>query len=682
MSDSTPTAVREISFNDGSEHGWVRIPLLGTAGDVQFSDLARFQPKMLFGDPSKDDNDLLSSWQIDNLSGGHGVHKLKEGTDQGRYRFGTMITRFPGQISRGYYVEDPQTFVGAGTYEVLGDMYAATHDTYVLIVRVGTTIWKCVADHGTITQATTSEVPVVSATGLTNVPVARGTAFCGSLSGSNDWFFIPQGNNGYAYLHESTAVVNQFATPKFRAFATWDNKLVGVTTGGRLYWTLDGTTWTAYDLTYALPHQFYIRDLIRFYDRRDEPALFVLTESEMYQFDPDGPELFPIDFEWPSKGRRVQAACVWQGQLFIAVGMGVYRYTSGTWMAVGLDRDEGLPIEYRGYIADMQAGLNGVYALVRGENHNSIYGAKSSVHEFSGSGWQCLWTQDNTQTPNQAPTNEQYHGALADTAKPVKRIVVTRAHMASQDHAYGLVWDMGTSGVTGMDLGDDFTNPRAAVQQQAQLGIGRYYFLETGAFDADMFGYTKIANTIQFTLDDPKEVPDGAWTFETLRFLYRIDGGTWKILWTGNAVPGRYTAAFGDEIAIDSPAPGHPATSLRTGIPFESIEFRWELFGQPNFYGIIISNFVFSFLKTVSSNDSFQVTLDLRNGAVTDNGVLSPQELAAYIDNLTSVKHFCALGLGQYTYRVFVAQNGGNRATGGGLDTMRAISMVEIPTSL
>jgi len=673
-------AVREVMLLSGADvdRGWVRVPLAGTDGAIQFSDLARFQPKMLFGDPSKDDNDLLSSWQISNLSGGHGVYTLKEGTDEGRYSFSTMITRYPAQFSRGYYIEEPSV-IAAGVHQVLGDMYCATPDRFSLIVSVGTTLYKCSSESGTISPMPGSILVNASAPGMTIAPTARGQGFSGA--GVTDAFYVPMGTSGYAWISEASAAANNVATPKFRAFTVYDNKLLGVTTGGRIYWTADAAppVWTAYDITFQLPRQYYIRDILTFYDRRDEPAVFVLTEREMFQFDPDGPELFPIDFEWPSHGRRVQAAAVWQGQLFIAIGMGVFRYSGGTWMAVGLDRDDGIPVEYRGYITDLAAGYNGLYALVRGEDKSggsNPYGAKSSVHEFSGSGWSCIWAQDVSQNANTIPTSDQYHGKIGETPVAVKRLVTSRSSGSSGvSQNYSLNWDRDTGGAQGMDLPIDWANPRAGTESGTDFGIGYYYYWESGWFDADMYGYTKIANACQFTIEHAKSysTPSG----ETFRLLYRADQGTWTLLWQGRMEDGRYTAPFGTGIAIDTPAPGHPETTLYTGMPFEKIQLRWEITGQSNNEPAMITNFALSFLKTVSSNDSFTLTVNCTNGST--DGQLSPQELTEWIDALTSADHFGLMRFGPYTYRVFTAQNGGVRFGSDSQQGMRSLSIVEIP---
>jgi hypothetical protein len=211
----------------------------------------------------------------------------------------------------------------------------------------------------------------------------------------------------------------------------------------------------------------------------------------------------------------------------------------------------------------------------------------------------------------------------------------------------------------------------------------KYVYLETMEFDADMEAYIKIGNAFQFYLEEPDPELIDALVY-TIKILMRVDRGDWTVIGSRLARAGRYTIPLGDLISVSKPAPGHPSTQLHTGVAFERIQFRVELhrpgsgaYGNGNKQPII-TNMVFNFLKTVSSNDSFTITVDCSKGS----GDYSPQELMDYIDNLTSVKKFGVMTIGEYSYRVFVAQNGGTRYGGDSQIGMRSLSIVEISPSL
>jgi hypothetical protein len=662
MSNSLP-AIREVIL-DG-----VRCPLAGTDGRVQFSDLARFQPKMLFGDPSKDDNDLLSSWQIDNLAGGHGVFDMKEGTDAGRYWLGSMATRFPGQITKPPFVSFSQlsTLEGTGDKMVLGEMWSIDHLEFFVVFTAGLTVRRGWINNGLL--STFSGFPS-SAGNLTTLPVNPGVAFQGTHN--EERFFIPQGNAGYATITDSSTSVSEFSDPKFRSFTVWDNKLVGITTGGRLYKTTDGTTWIAYDLTFALSKSYAVRDLVNFYDRRDEPTIYVITGRDVWQFDPAGPELFRIDYGWAGHPHHGLASVNWNGQLYIAVGMAVLRYTGGTWMPVGLDRDDGLG-EYQGYIVALVGGTNALYAMVQGAGADTEYGTKSSIHEYSGSGWQMIWSDDTA-----VPASDQHHGTLATTAATLKGMVVTQSGGEQT-----LVWGTGGSDdkIYTMPLNLGFANPRAGIRRGQLFGSGDYYYLETPEFDADMLGYVKINNALQYYLEEPITTGVTDDQRDTLRWLYRADRSDWEVLDERLAKEGRYVAPFGTALDVGDGVPADGATNLYTGLDWEIIQLRFEVRRAFTYHPdkpFVLTNMAMSFLKTVGSNDAFTFAIDCKNGS----GDYSPAELAAFIDNLTTIKRFCVLQVGGFAYRVFISQNAGDRYSGDVPDNLRSLSVVEIPLRL
>ncbi len=672
----------------------VRCPLSGRDGAVTFSDLARFQTKILFGDPSKDDNDLLSVWQMSDGSGGSGVLDLKEGTDQGRFSMGTAYWRFPGQLTKPPYVSNNAAggLEGSGNKIVLGEMWSADQNDYIIIYEAGGGVRRGLINGTVVSHMLNSSFPdaVANSYPFGTTAVGPGVAFQGAAD--KEWFFIPLGNAGYAWLTDTNddTTVNGSSIYNFTSFAVWDSKLIGVTTGGRLYYTRDpdenddGTgvvTWTPYDVTYSLSRSYRIRKMISYYDRGDRPALFILTDRDMWQFDPDGPELFRIDFGWPSHRYHAQAACVWNGQLLVALGMAVFRYTGGTWMPIGLDRDNGLPAEYKGHIVELVAGQNSVYALVQSDVDDAVYGSKSSIHEWSGSGWQCIWNDDTD-----VPSDDAYRATLATTALTVTGLIVTQSGTGSgQQSIQTLVFSTAGSDdhIYTMPLSAEWANPRSGVLVGQLFGDGDYYYLETGEFDADMEQYTKIGNAIQFTIEEPNT--DGVTDDErdTFRVLHRVDRGDWVEICSVTANAGRYAYPLGD--LIDT------TTAQYEGIPFERIQFRFEIIRAATTNidkPMILTNFVFSFLKTVSSNDAFTVAIDCSNGAMGPSGYLTPTEFAAFIDGLTNTKRFVNFKVNNLDdvdtegYRVFVSQNKGTRYAGDAEGNIRQLSIVQIPSGL
>jgi hypothetical protein len=656
------------------ELGGVICPLAGGAKDITFQDLARFQPRVLFGNPGKDDNDLLSSWQMGNFSGGHGVAIL-EATDEARFEMGTLYARFPGMITKPPFVSanSAGALEGTGNKVVLGEMWSTPTNEFYVVYMAGLGIRRGRIDGSVETHGLDGTYASAAAGTLTSAPVGKGVAFQGTHT--EERFFVPQGNNGYAFITGDSTLLtgaagegDEFASPEFRAFTVYDNKLVGVTTGGRLYRTYDGTTWTAYDLTFQLSKSYRVRNLVTFVDRQDEPCVYVITDRDIWQFDPNGPELFRIDHEWSSHPRNGYGTCVFRGALYVSVGMAVWRYTGGTWMPIGLDRDFGLPAEYQGYVSDLFSGNDALYAVVQADDGDDDYGGLSGIYEFNGSGWQTIWTQTAA-----VPSTDQYHAALAQTPFTMGNGIVTQSDsvqtivfgtQGSDDHLYT------------MPLSLQSANPRAGVRrgQMFAAAESNYHYLETGEFDAGMFGYTKIANAIQLYLEEPLAITVG--TRDTVRILANRDRSTWEEVLEESGIGGRYSAPFGTVLAQD-----HNAQPLYSGASWERIKFRYEVYGGSNAdKPIIITNAVFNFIKTVEPNDSWQIAIDCRNGSPTNQ--MTAQQLMDYIDSLTSIDRFTTLKIGSRIWRVWVSQNGGTRTSGDAQMGIRNLAIVQIPTTL
>jgi len=77
----TDTAI----LNSGTvEFDGTQYPIEGT---VQYQNLARFENRILTGDPSKDNDELMSTKVNSDFSAGLGIYNEKEGADTGRYWF-------------------------------------------------------------------------------------------------------------------------------------------------------------------------------------------------------------------------------------------------------------------------------------------------------------------------------------------------------------------------------------------------------------------------------------------------------------------------------------------------------------------------------------------------------------------------------------------------------------------
>jgi hypothetical protein len=125
--------------------------------------------------------------------------------------------------------------------------------------------------------------------------------------------------------------------------------------------------------------------------------------------------------DWPRHPDRGYGAVQHEGEgLYVSVGMGMHLYNGDLVTSDrGLDRAQGLPAEYRGYIVDLTSSYGELFALLQGEGLGtpqetveldlgggddalSLASAQSNslVMVWNGRGWHHLW-----HASGQLPTN-------------------------------------------------------------------------------------------------------------------------------------------------------------------------------------------------------------------------------------------------------------------------------------
>lgn len=616
-------------------------------GPIQVSPVDRLAAKITIGDYSLDSNDLLSAWVIGDLTGGSGVTDLKEGVDDNRYRFSTLYTRYPNQISKPYSIS--KGTLGTGAVKFMGDMiYSGT--TYRM-ASVGTNLYQDTTDRGTMTTAVT--------------PEQLGVSFGGTAA--QDIFYVPR-TSGYSAFDPSGPTLRNVAT-SCMAFCLWDDKLIRIDSAGQLYYAITGTaaadtTWTSYgaagklDASLAPGTGGGIVRLEVFYNRSGEPAIHVITNRNVWVFDPATPRLYLIpDFGsvHPDFGK---ASAVWRGELFVAAGFDILAYNGSVVRNLGLSRDQGLPFTYtgsgNGHVIGLVAGQNSLYASAVGSTSGG--NTSFSVHEWSGVGWHCLYAKTDI------------------SADVISSLALSNATTGG----YRLYWGSRGSGTFYyQQLPTAFTNPREALDAGSDIVFGNFtttaagfyntlYYLETGKFNANMKGYRKIANAVEANIHSMSA------TTETFTLKYRIDNATaWTTLGTTTA-SGRTVFQFGTL-----------ANSIYPGITWEDIEFRVEVQDElPVPYtqvtSFILESLVFSFLPIKNPSLSWTAQIDL---TATHNNQ-SPANMLAKLSTLRTQGTFFSMVHGATTYRCRLAGMSGPQELGQDTRGMVTVSILEIPTQL
>lgn len=617
-----------------------------------------FSGKVTIGPYNIDSNDILSSWNIMDLSGGHGIENHDEGVTDNRYRFGNLYTRFPGQWSKPYQIST--TTLGTGRIRWLGDQYYN-----------GTTYRM--ADSGAVLYQNTT-----SRGALTGAAYGLGVSWGGTAAQA--LFYIPQSASGYSTFDPSTNTLtnnNGGGDPDARSFLVWDEKLLVLDKDGYIWYATTAaatTTFTHYTLggnNVRIDPAFEPYRLHAFYNRTGDQVPYVITRENVWGFDADTPRFYQIpDFEGqhPRFGR---ASCVWRGKLYVSSGMSVLEFDGEVIRTtMGLDRDDGLPYNYSDHVISLTPTQNALYALVHGI---SFFGdTYHSVHEYTGFGWHCIFTEINANVP---------------------QTIVS----SSAGDTYHLYWGLSNAGtIYSQELPVAFTNPREAIEAGGVLMGDRtdpvvidftdyfeeFFYLETGRFDANMAGYRKIANAVEM---DVRSIDERLADFtdtpiEAIRLYYRVDEDTdWTLMYhsdgaapssTTITTPGHHVFQFGP----------YDPDGTYIGVDFETIEFRITLTGLiPVPYiqstSAVIRSLSFSFLKLMNPSLAWTANLDLRD----DYHDASPQVLLDELTELRTLPRFFSI---QHRDRIYRSRMTGMQTSEEGGNDERATarcSFIEVP---
>ena len=621
-----------------------------TRGPVPDTNLAVFPGKVTIGDYGLDSNPLLSAWVMSDWTGGLGIEDMNESLDVNRYKLGTLYTRYPNQISAPFKVVDfAYTAAGVGAYDwrFIGNVKDSATGNWDLIYIAGAT-----------SLDVSSQINGALGT-LSTQPVGPPVVFQGTSA--NTRIVMPLGSAGYAVASNAGGFLEQAADanhPALQAAVVWDNKIIGIDVDGQLWWSVEvsAANWTSYGNTAKLPSQVSTRSMTTYFDRQGAPAIYIVTDTDVWQFDPNGPELWTIDVSFPPHPYQGLASCKWGGDLYFSVGTGVHRYTGGSLSAVGLDRDGGLPIEYAGYIVGggLVAGYNSLFAFVTAPDLSGYTftgttpTATSAVYEFTGIGWHMIWES----------TTEE----IVPHSMGISRV-------DGVGDAFCLLWGTKdatnlTSYIHQLNLPVGFFNPRQKARTTG--GYASSGWLITGVFDAGMPGYEKLANALDVTM--------AANDSGTFRVYYQKDDGISETgAWTQlgivtDANPG-VTTSF----------PFGTYDQIYPGLTFKRIRFKFSFEdGDATGGPVIMESAVLSFVKKTPPSWSWTVELDL---TTSDTG-RSPQVQIDELDDLLESGVMVPFVLRGETFRVYVAQLTGSLETGADESGFRRVSLLEVPLSL
>jgi hypothetical protein len=426
--------------------------------------------KVNIGDPGPDDHPVNSTIIIDNFAGGGQALDSTEEADVNRFYWATLMTQYPKFITL-----PPRTHVYSGPNSanpvLLGD-YPNTVDGDFW-ASWGTDVCRYVVGSDSFATITTMQAPALQEgivyknaaganIGVVNMWIAQG-ATCSTLNGST--------------------ITNRAEAAM--AFAIWDNKLFRLTLTGELYWTNDGgISWTH---ICDIPDGATPRRLQSYVDRNDSPLLYVVTSGRVYGLDFDGGQLISTKLFYPQHPKQGLGVEVFQGNLYVSVGLGIHRYDLSQIIPAGLDRDQGLPPEYRGYITSLSQSYNGLFALIRGlpssaevsETETLDVGGQESFSTSVGSDYSVLMMWDGV----------GWHYRWAGAGGAPQNVLV------SQSNDKHRVWFSAGGKVNRQDLPYTYFNP--GDPEDANVEFDNYGELITSWYDWNWAGQTKVLKSVE-----------------------------------------------------------------------------------------------------------------------------------------------------------------------------------------
>jgi hypothetical protein len=311
-----------------------------------------FSQGVNMGNPGPNNHPTNSSIIVSSAQGGGQIWKVNPGSDLQRFWWATMMTEYPEYITLAPYTKDYLAPIGAAG-QILGDYPNGA--TAKLYAAAAGRLLRYTVGSDSFTDLMAMNAPATGHKGC-NYTVQTG------VNAGNTYMFIPQTTQ---YQYWNGAVLSAAVTELALEFAVWDDKLFMLTTDGKVKWTLDGgINWNT---VAQIPDGSVPTHILSFVNRADDPIIYVVTNNFVWALNFDAQMLIKTKLYSPQHPTSGLAAEYHNADLYYAAGLGVSLYNLQTISPVGLDRDQGLPTEFRGYIVDMEGSNNGLFALVRGQ---------------------------------------------------------------------------------------------------------------------------------------------------------------------------------------------------------------------------------------------------------------------------------------------------------------------------
>jgi hypothetical protein len=335
-------------------------------GPIQRSLIDPFPTKVVFGDYSRDDAVVLSSWVTSDLSGGIGVQTHRPPDTNTRYSDGTLDTRFKNQLTLSPLITTRGNLTGiTKMVPWRGTLYAASGSTLYKWVE-GSSSWSSVSNR---TSTIVDMVPAgtdrlyVSYGAAKNIEYYNGNVTWTDTGQKGHYLYADVGTSTTLWATQTDNTIDKYAS------GVWTNESPKMVEAANE------------------PDNFLIGGF-KWVDAAGDEKLYVITKKGLYSHETSSTIATATTFQFPYHP-EVGVGDIWNGNYYLPVGASILRWKPDDALPtpVGPDLDEGLPTSYSGRIGRVVGTSAYLYAFVNGVSA-STYGA---ILASSGGGWAMLY---------------------------------------------------------------------------------------------------------------------------------------------------------------------------------------------------------------------------------------------------------------------------------------------------
>ena len=393
----------------------VRFPIAGRR--VTITKVNTFPPKLTVGDPSRDSEQLASSYIAEDFRGGLLTRRMQDNAPTDRVWESTLDTRWDRELRLLPYAAPtqrpalvPTTAYVAASGEIAADpanpdggdiLWALWFDSAT--GNVWPCFWNDIATDGIWQVAAGMTTPFFTL-GASLPPATNATAF---REAGKDWLLFPV-RQGVLFFQSSALLIMKYQPQGIAAthMTVWDARLWAFNAQTGQFYVCAGGVQAAYDWDgatganpwverAALPERAYeVRGLCVYYNARGDPTIHAVSKHGVYAYDAVANRWVETRLTWP-RHNTAGAHTYYQGDLYVAVGQGLFDYNGASVRDVGLGRDYGLSPAQRGDIVQLADVFNWIAAGTDASDPTTP-AHHAGIYLWDRTGWHTLYLSPQT----------------------------------------------------------------------------------------------------------------------------------------------------------------------------------------------------------------------------------------------------------------------------------------------